>query len=127
MTKRIERPPPLPDRVKVALVPEDVARAIAAGKGAGITSEGLLTSLIEAWGGRERFAKDIFAEFQHATPGSMVRQRITEMVSRLTVQVSSQEIARPKAARDMSDEDLLATARSLLERVHANVAGQAEG
>lgn len=108
--------PPSP-LVKVRLVPEHVARALARGKGAGIDSAGLLNALIDRWGGKDRFASDIQSEFQAARPGSMTRQRILEMISRLTVQVTAQEGARPKPAREMSDADLIASARSLLEKI----------
>lgn len=113
------KPKPHPDapKVKVRLVPEHIARALAKGKGAGIDSAKLLSALLDRWGGCDRFAQDIHGEFQQAKAGSMTRQRILEMISRLTVQVTSQEIAKPRSAREMSNAEILATARTLLERL----------
>lgn len=103
---------------KKPLVVKDVAKALAKSKGSGIDSGGLLASLIQQWGGRDRFAKDVFGEFQVAKPGSLTRQKILEMVSRLTVQVTTQEISKPRGASEMSDEELLLAAGSLLARLN---------
>jgi hypothetical protein len=110
---------PGPDEkmVKVRLLPEHVAKALVRSKGVGIDSAGLLAALIDRWGGKDRFAMDIQQEFQCARPGSMTRQRILEMISRLCVQVTAQKLARPRTAREMSDAELLATARTLLEKI----------
>lgn len=104
-------------KVRVKLVPEEVAKAIARGAAA-IDSAQLLNALIDCWGGPSRFAKDIFAEYQNARSGTLTRQRILEMLTRLTVQVTSQEIAKPKSATDMTDAELVVAAQSLLEKIH---------
>lgn len=111
-------------KVRTKLVPTQVAKALAKG-GGGIDSGKLLQSLIDCWGGPTQFARDIFAEYQAAKPGSLTRQRILEMATRLTVQVTSQDIARPKAASDMTDDELLASARGLLEKIGGTDTGPA--
>jgi hypothetical protein len=103
--------------VRIALVPATVARAAVRGRGAGIDSVGLLAALVKAWGGQDQFAQDVFAEFQAAAPGTMTRQRLLEMVTRIVVQVTAQEHARPKAAREMSQDELLESAQALLEKL----------
>ncbi len=105
---------------KKPLVMKDVAKALARSGGAGIDAGGLLASLIQCWGGRERFAKDIFGEYQVAKPGSLTRQKILEMISRLTVQVTTQEINKPRGASEMTDEDLFLAAGSLLARLNTD-------
>lgn len=102
---------------KAKIDPVKVAKLMAKSQGIGIDSGGLLNELIDCWGGKRAFARDIFAEYQFAQPGSLQRQRILEMISRLTVQVTSQEISRPRGAVEMSDEELLLAAEALLERL----------
>jgi hypothetical protein len=117
MARKKAGPPEGASGVRIALVPETVARAAVRGKGAGIDSVGLLAALVKAWGGQDKFAQDVFAEFQSAGAGTMTRQRLLEMVSRLVVQVTAQEQARPRSAKEMSQDELLETARSLLEKL----------
>lgn len=93
-----------------------VKKAIAK-TGGGVDSGMLLNSLIQCWGGPQAFARDIFAEFQSGKQGGMTRQKILEMVSRLTIVVTNQQIAKPRKPEDMSDEELVAVAASILERI----------
>jgi hypothetical protein len=105
------------------LVPTDLSKALAKSKGSGIDSGSLLSALIDIWGGPREFARDIFAEFSAAKAGSMTRQRILEMATRLTVQVTSQEIARPRTPAEMSDDELAERARVLLEKMYGPAPG----
>jgi hypothetical protein len=105
---------PAESKVRSRLVPAQVAKALAEG-GAGIDSGLLLKSLIDCWGGPVRFSRDIHQEFQDAKPGSLTRQRILEMMTRLTVQVTNQEIARPRPVSDMTDAELVAAASQIME------------
>jgi hypothetical protein len=110
-----KKPDPEP-KVRTKLVPATVAKALAKGT-ASIDSAQLLNALIECWGGPRRFAADIFAEYQAAKPGTLTRQRILEMATRLTVQVTGQDIAKPKPVSDMTQAELLASAKALLEKL----------
>jgi hypothetical protein len=106
------------------LTTREIALAVTRGAAA-IDSGQLLNALIECWGGPSRFARDIFAEFQFAKAGSLTRQRILEMATRLTVQVTAQEIAKPKSVTDMSDAELVAQFRELVEKINGRAAGSA--
>jgi hypothetical protein len=97
--------------------PEQIARVLGRRGTAGIDSGALLATLIEKWGGIDRFAADIMLEYQAAKPGGLTRQRILEMINRLCVVVTTQEIARPREAASMSDEDLVEAARTLVRRL----------
>lgn len=94
----------------------DVAKALAANP-RGIDSGMLLNSLIECFGGSTRFSAAIYAEFSTAKPGSLTRTKIIEMISRLTVVVTQQEIAKPKRGEDLDDDELMASAAHLLKRM----------
>jgi hypothetical protein len=107
---------PAEPKVRTRLVPAQVAKALAEG-GAGIDSGLLLKSLIDCWGGPVRFSRDIHQEFQDAKPGSLTRQRILEMMTRLTVQVTNQEIAKPKAVSDLTDAELVEAAQTIMEKL----------
>ncbi len=104
------RPQPQPD------LPKALKAALSDRKG-GIDSEQLLNALIDRWGGAERFANDIYQEFQKAPPGGMTRQRILEMMTRLTVTNTTHEIGRVIRPADMSDDELEALAMGYLARV----------
>lgn len=71
-----------------------------------VDSAGLLAAITDAWGGRVALARDVISEFKEAKPGSMPRQRILEMVSRLVIVVTNQDIARPRGAKEMTDDEL---------------------
>lgn len=94
-----------------------VAKALAKNSQA-IDSGQLLNALIQQWGGPQRFAQDIFAEYQNAGPGTLARQRILEMLTRLTVQVTSQEVAKPRQVSDMTIDELLSAAQHLMEKLN---------
>jgi hypothetical protein len=104
-------------KIDAMLTTGEIARAVAKGAAA-IDSGQLLNALIECWGGPSRFARDIFAEYQHAKAGSLTRQRILEMATRLTVQVTAQEIARPKSATEMTDQELVDQFRVMVEKLN---------
>lgn len=107
----------LPQKKKqVPIDPAAVGKALAHTK-RGIDSGMLLNSLIENFGGPARFTAAIFAEFQAAPEGSMPRQKILEMISRLTIVVTSQSMSRNKRGEDMDDEELQDAAASLLGRL----------
>ncbi len=101
---------------KKKLDTDDIAKALADNPRA-IDSGMLLNALVECFGGPTRFAAEIFAEFKSASEGSLVRTKIIEMISRLTVVVTQQEIAKPKRGEDMDDDELVASATRLLKRM----------
>lgn len=106
--KSAPKPMPSPDAMREAI----------AATGNGVDSGMLLNSLIECWGGAGAFARDIFSEYQQGKPGGLTRQKILEMVSRLTIVVTNQQIARPRKPEDMTDDELAAVAAALLGRIH---------
>lgn len=113
-------------KIDAMLTTGEIARAVAKGAAA-IDSGQLLNALIECWGGPGRFARDIFSEYQNAKVGSLNRQRILEMLTRLTVQVTSQEIAKPRSVTDMSDAELVDQFQAMVEKLNGRrVAGPAE-
>lgn len=96
--------------------PAELVTALAKSAG-GIDAGGLLESLIEQWGGRQRLAMDIFAEYKASKPGSMTRLRVIELVTRLTVVVTAQDLSRPKSAADMDEAELRRVATELIQRI----------
>lgn len=97
-------------------LPEGLTRALANRK-ASADSEALLSHLIEIWGGTERLAKDIYAEFQKAAPGGMTRQRIIEMLQRLILSNQDRGLGTVVKPSDLSDEELDEIAMHYTERV----------
>jgi hypothetical protein len=61
----------------------------------GFDRAGLLAAIIESFGGQEELGRAIVTEYQHATRGSMVRQRILDMICRMISQHSNAEQVRP--------------------------------
>ncbi len=102
-----------PNRVESLLDPY-VIRELAAST-AGFDRGELLSSLIDQMGGVAMLAKTINLEFAHAPRGSMVRQRILDMVCRLISQHSATETAR--AVEDMDDGELRHAILSLVPQV----------
>jgi hypothetical protein len=103
--------PPLPGPIEM----ESIQRALSAGQG-GVDSGLLLQSILTNWGSIDAFGRDIYSEYQAAKPGSFVRQKILDLMTRLVIKVTDQEIAKPRKPEDMSDAELMAQARALLER-----------
>lgn len=102
---------------KKKLDPEAIAKALA-GDDRSVDSGMLLNAIIENWGGYQAFSRDIFSEYQAMKPGAMGRQKILEMVNRLTIVVTSQEIAKPRSPGDMTDEELATTARRYMAKLN---------
>ncbi len=111
------RNPTKPARTRKDIDPQAVAKLLAKSKGSGVDTGALLNALIEQWGGVHRFAADIFAEYQNGKSGGMSRQKILEMVSRLITVVTNQQIARPRGAADMSDDELRETIEEMVMRM----------
>lgn len=97
-------------------LPEGLVRALATRK-ASADSEGLLSHLIDRWGGTERLAHDIYGEFQKAPKGGMTRQRIIEMIQRLILSNQDRGLGSVVKPSDLSDEELDALALSYTKRV----------
>ena len=72
----------------------------------------LLGELMQVWGGPARLARDMYAEFEAAPKGSMVRQRMMEAVQRLVVQATDRDQTKVIRPETMTDEDLEAMAMS---------------
>jgi len=92
----------------------------------------LLSDLIEIWGGTRQLGADLYAEFQAAAPGSMTRQRILEMIQRLVITNTSNEISKPITPSDLDDDELERIALELTAKVThgsapAAAAGEEEG
>ena len=69
----------------------------------------LLGELMQVWGGPARLARDMYAEFEAAPKGSMVRQRMMEAVQRLVVQATDRDQTKVMRPETMTDEDLEAS------------------
>ena len=77
----------------------------------GFDRAGLLASIIESFGGQERLGAAIVTEYQHAATGSMVRQRILDMICRMISQHSNAELVRP--VEEMSTDEIHAAILSI--------------
>jgi hypothetical protein len=109
-------------------LPKAVAKVLAGHK-PNTDSGALLGSLIDRWGGTDRLAADIHAEFQAAPKGGMTRQRILEMMQRLVINNTNNEIGKQRNPADMSDSELAEVAMSYLKRMARDAtttAGQSE-
>lgn len=102
-------------------LPKGLARVLADRK-VSADSEALLADLIEIWGGTRQLAIDIHAEFQKAAAGGMTRQRILEMLQRLVINNTNNEIGRVIRPSDLSDAELEAEAMKYAERVIGHAA-----
>jgi hypothetical protein len=98
-----------------------VAKVLAGSKPS-TDSGALLASLIDRWGGTDRLAADIFGEFDAAPKGGMTRQRIIEMVQRLVINNTNNEIGKSRNPADMGDEELAQVAMNYLGRMAGNAA-----
>ncbi len=96
----------LPDRVIKAIAQVDSS----------FDSQKLLEAIIHHFGGPEKFAFQIVQEFKAAGPGTLVRQRILEMVNRLTMNVSASS-PPSKNAGDMDDDELFEAAGQVVSVV----------
>jgi hypothetical protein len=65
----------------------------------------LLEDLITVWGGSMGFAQRCQAEYLAAKPGSMIRQRYNQMISKLVLESSSQGYVQVPLDK-MSDEEI---------------------
>lgn len=91
----------------------------------GIDRGALLHAILDSWGGYGRFAEDVAREFEHAARGSMVRQRILDLVCRMIHQETA-AVGEAGAPEKLSDEELRLALRSaaagLLEGTAADAA-----
>ena len=104
---------------------EPIEKVLARSVGA-VDSELLLKSLIEVWGGPQRLALDIHKEYQNAVSGGVTRARILEMLQRLIITNTTQDLGRPTPASDLSDEELAEAFRLYSEKISGG-SSQAEG
>lgn len=70
----------------------------------GFDRAGLLASLIQAWGGLDQVAQSLYSEFNKAAPGSMIRQRILDLVCRMLSQHSNDPHVQP--VEEMNETEL---------------------
>ncbi len=84
----------------------------------GFDRAGLLASIIESFGGQDKLGAVIVTEFTHAPIGSLVRQRILDMVCRMLSQHSNAEALRP--VEEMSTDEIHAAILSMVPAL-ANV------
>jgi hypothetical protein len=82
-----------------------IAKAIAESRPS-VDSGLLLADLIEVWGGTKQLALDLKREFDAAGAGGMTRQRILEMIQRLIITNTTQDIGRSAEPSELTDEEL---------------------
>jgi hypothetical protein len=68
-------------------------------------SGALLASLMKKWGGPEQLASDMYEEFQQAPTGGMVRKHILELIQRLVIQNTNNEVGLVKKPPEMEDSE----------------------
>jgi len=64
----------------------------------------LALSLLEAWGGMDNFAKDIYKEFETAKPGSAGRGFILKFATLVFSEVSKSQQSSP--VEEMTDDEI---------------------
>lgn len=64
----------------------------------------LVAAILEAWGGQDDFARDIYREFTSAAEGSPTRKDIMKFVTVLISEESKNE--RSREVEDMTEEEL---------------------
>lgn len=69
-------------------------------------SGALLASLMKKWGGPEQLASDMYEEYQQAPAGGMVRKHILELIQRLVIQNTNNEVGLVKKPPEMEDSEL---------------------
>jgi hypothetical protein len=72
----------------------------------GIDTSVLLNDLIDCFGGPQRLARAMHAEFINAKPGSMVRTRTLEMIQRLVMANTQYELTNLRKPADMETDDI---------------------
>lgn len=83
--------------------------------------------LVNEFGGIRGLAQSIRLEFTGAKAGSMMRVHIVELISQVMKTVAASNAGKGRAAEQMSDEDLMQTAKSLLGKVtNAPASAEAE-
>ncbi len=85
----------------------------------GFDRAGLLSGIIDSFGGLRKFAGAIVTEYQHAAPGSMVRQRILDMICRMLSQHSNVE--RLKPVDEMETTEIHAAILSMVPALERSV------
>lgn len=80
-------------------------------------SEVLLSDLTTLFGGPLKLAEVIRNEFLASNPGSTLRQRYLELITRIIVTNTTHEISRVVHPEDMSDEQLEALAEKYTRKV----------
>lgn len=103
-------------------IPAAVRKIVISGSEGSIDTGILLREVVEMWGGPHKLAQSFFEEFQHAAKGSMVRTRTLEMISRLIVNSTAQELTNIKKPAAMEDSELM----SELARLTGKVTGGTE-
>ena len=93
-----------------------IKRALVA-SGGGVDSEELLREVLEEWGGARSLAQDMKASHDSAPPGSMIRQRYMEMIQRLIINNTKEDMASVIEPSELSDDELFRLARSLVGRM----------
>lgn len=93
-----------------------IRRALAV-SGGGVDSEELLREVLDEWGGAKALAQDMKASHDSAPPGSMIRQRYMEMIQRLIINNTKEDIASVIEPSELSDDELFQLARTLVGRM----------
>ena len=97
--------------------PQNLARTLARATQDDTDTLVFMKDLFECWGGSKRLAMDVHAEFQRAAPGGVTRARILEMIQRLVIVNTQQDLAKPVSPTDLTDEELAQAARTYFERL----------
>lgn len=106
-------------------LPVGLARALSGRKKSTDSGE-LLSDLIDVWGGTRQLALDLHREYQKASEGGQTRQRILDMIQRLIITNTTNEIGQVEKPADMTDEDLASIALTYMKRLAPNGAPTSE-
>lgn len=82
-----------------------------------IGAERIVFTTIHFLGGPDRFAEMLAREIEDAAPGSVARQRLFDLIGRILVCVDAQRKKSTVDLNQLSDEDLLAESKRLLEEM----------
>lgn len=82
----------------------------------GFDTGALLSAIMESWGGQEKFASDVYVVFGAAEKGSMVRQRILDMICRLII-INTDRTHLP--VEKMTEDELLTALHQIAPKLGA--------
>lgn len=96
--------------------PKDKIKELLSARRLGHDANQLLVDIMDRWGGTRKFADDLFTEFQHAKPGSLIRQNLLEMIQKLIVNNTNHNITKIANPSDLEDDEIEAEMNALMKR-----------